>query len=52
MFIEVGRHRSMVANEHVRIGSNSYENVKTFKYLGFLLTNEISIHEGIKKTDK
>ena len=32
-YVEVGRHRGMMANEHIRIGSNSYENVKTFKIL-------------------
>ena len=29
----------------VKIGSNSYENVKTFNYLGSLLTNQNSIEE-------
>jgi hypothetical protein len=38
----------MIANEHVRIGSNSYEKVKIFKYLGSLVTNQNSIHEEIK----
>ena len=33
-YMEIGRHRGMIANEHIRIGSNSYEKVKTFKYLG------------------
>ena len=33
-YMETGRNRGMIANEHIRIGSNSYENVKTFKYLG------------------
>ena len=37
--MEIGRHRSMRANAHIKIGSNSYEKVKTFKYLGSLLTN-------------
>ena len=32
----------------MRIGSNSYEKVKTFKYLGSLLTNKNSIQEEIK----
>ena len=36
------------ANEHIRIGSNSYEKVKTFKYLGSLETNQNSIHDKIK----
>ena len=39
--IEIGRHRDMIANEHIRIGSNSYEKVKTCKYLGSLVTNSI-----------
>ena len=38
----------MIANEHIKIGSNSYEKVKTFKYLGCLLTNQNSIQEEIK----
>ena len=47
-FLEIGRHRSMIANEHIQIGSNSYEKVKTFKYLGSLLTNQNSVQEEIK----
>ena len=31
-YMQIGRHRSMIAKEHVNIGSNSYEKVKTFKY--------------------
>ena len=46
--MEIGRHRGMLANEHVNIGSNSYEKVKTFKFLGSLLPNQNSIHEEIK----
>ena len=38
----------MRANEHIRIGSNSHERVKNFKYLGFLLKNQDRIHEQIK----
>ena len=38
----------MIANEHIKIVSNSYEKVKTFKYLGSLLINQISIPEEIK----
>lgn len=34
--METGRHRSMTANEHIRIGSNSYEEVKAFKYLALI----------------
>ena len=32
--MEMGRHRGMMANEHIAVGSNSYEKVKTLKYLG------------------
>ena len=35
----------MIANAHIKIGSNSYEKVKNFKYLGSLLTNQNSIQE-------
>ena len=38
----------MIANAHIKIGSNSYEKVKTFKYLGSLLTNQNYIQEEIK----
>ena len=39
-YIEIGRHRDMIANEHIRLGSsNYYEKVKTFQYLGSLVTN-------------
>ena len=33
-YMEVGRHRGMLASEYIRISSNSYEKVLTFKYLG------------------
>ena len=46
--METGRHRSMIPNAHIKIGSNSYEKVITFKYLGSLLTNRNSIREEIK----
>ena len=38
----------LFVNEHIRIGSNSYENLGTFNYLGSLLTNQDSIREDIK----
>ena len=38
----------MIANAHIKIGSNSYEKVKTFKYSRSLLTNQNSIQEEIK----
>ena len=39
----LGCHRNMIANEQITVDSNSYEKVKTVKYLGFLLTNQNSI---------
>ena len=44
----IGRHRGVIANENIKMGSNSYEKVKTFKYLNSLLTNQNSIQEEIK----
>ena len=38
----------MTENEHITVGSSSYEKVKTFKYLGSLLINQNSIKEEIK----
>ena len=46
--MEIGRHRGMIANAHIQIGSNSYEKVKTFKYVGSLLTNQNYIRDEIK----
>ena len=46
--MEIGRHRGIIANAHIKIGSSSYEKVKTFKYLGSLLTNQNSIQDEIK----
>jgi hypothetical protein len=45
MYMEIGRHRGMIANDPTRIGSNSYEKVKIFKYSASLLTNQNSIQE-------
>ena len=47
-YMEVGRHRGMTANEHIKIGSNFFEKVKTFKYLGYLVTNQNSIQKKMK----
>ena len=47
-YMEMGRHRDMTAYAHIKIGSNSYEKVKTFKFLGSLLTNQNFIQEVIK----
>ena len=38
----------MIANAHIKIGGNSFEKVKTFKYLGSLLSNQNYIQEEIK----
>ena len=46
-FMDIGCLRAMMKNEQVR--SNSYEKVKTFKYLDSLLTNKNFIHEEIKR---
>ena len=45
--MEVGRHRGLMASEHITVGSNSYEQAKPFKYSGSLLKNQNSIHEEI-----
>ena len=39
---------NIISLEQFTVGSNSYENAKTFKYLGSLLTYQNSIHEKIK----
>ena len=48
--MEIGRHGGIIANAHKmhKIGSNSYEKVETFKYLGSFLTNQNYIQEEIK----
>ena len=38
-YLEKRHNQGMIANELNSIGSNSYEKVKTFKYLCSLLTN-------------
>ena len=43
-----GSHRGLIQNERITLGSNSYEKVNTFKYLGSLLANQNYIHEEIK----
>ena len=47
-YMEIGFHRGMMAYEHITVGCNSYEKVKTFKYLGSLVTNQNYIQEEIK----
>ena len=41
--MEIGRHRGMIANEHIKIVVIRMKKVKIFKYLGSLVTNENSI---------
>ena len=47
-YVEIGRHRGVIANAHIKIGSNSYEKAKTFKYLGSSLTSQNYIQKEIK----
>ena len=47
--MERGRHRGMIANAHIKIGSNSYDKVRTFKYLRSLLTNKKKFYSGGSK---
>ena len=47
-YVEVGCHPGVMTNENINTGTNTYEKLKTFKYLGSLLTNEDSINEEIK----
>ena len=41
-YVEIGLHRGIFANELNKIGSNSYEKVKTFKYLGSVATSKFT----------
>ena len=45
---ECDKYIGMKANAHMKIGSNSHEKVKTFKYLGSSLTDKTGIHEEMK----
>ena len=36
-YMEIGRYWGMIENAHIKIGSNSYEKVKTFKALYWLI---------------
>ena len=46
--MDVGHHRCMMSHEHITVGINSYEKMKTFTYLGSLLKNYNSVQEEIK----
>ena len=39
-YMEMGHNRGVIESEHIKIGSNSHQKVKTSKYLGSLLTNQ------------
>ena len=47
-YMEIGRHQGMIANVHIKMGGNSYEKVKTIKYLGSLVISQNCIQEEIK----
>ena len=47
-YMEIERRWGIIANAHIKIGSNSYEKVETFKYFGSFFTNQNSIQEEIK----
>ena len=47
-YVETGRHRGVIGKEHIKIGSNSHEQVKTFNCLYSLFTNRNSIQGEIK----
>ena len=51
-YMEIGRHRGLIENVHIKIGSNSYEKVKTFKYLGSLCRNPNDILEAHRQTSR
>ena len=47
-YMEVRSHQGMMTSDHITECRKSCKKVKTFKYLGSLLTNQNSIHRGIK----
>jgi hypothetical protein len=46
--MEVGRHKDIMAHEHIIVGSNSNEIVKTFQYLGSLFNKSKFYPRGNK----
>ena len=46
--MEIRYQRGMITNEHIKIGSNSYENVKTFKCLGSSVAYQNYIQKEIR----
>ena len=47
-YLDMVCHQGMIANKNIRIGNNSYEKVKSFKYSGSLVTNQNSIQRDIE----
>ena len=47
--MEIARLRGTIANERIRIGSNSYEKVRNFTYLGGIhkLRHTLRMPEGV-----
>ena len=46
--MEIGHHRDMITIEHIKVCKGFFEKMKTFKYLGSLVTNENFIQDEIK----
>ena len=46
--LDVARHRDIMANNHITVGSNSYEIVENFTYLRSFLRNINYIHEQLR----
>ena len=40
-YVKVGRHRGMMAYEHITVDNSSQKRMKTFKYLSSLLKTKI-----------
>jgi hypothetical protein len=47
-YMIMSHHPNSGHNQNVRIGSELFENVAKFKYLGMTLTNQNDIHDEIK----
>ena len=44
--MEVGHHQGMMENLYINVDNNSWEKVRSFKYLGSLFANQNSIPRG------
>jgi hypothetical protein len=47
-YMIMSRHPNSGQNQNIRIATESFENVATFKYLGTTLTNQNDMHDEIK----